>query len=109
MTRLDLAMKAPYAWTLGGQVLAHADPIQATRGEAQRFAMRNLTMMPHPMHLHGHSFRPADGGPRKDTILVAPPRQVTVDWVADNPGDWAFHCHNVYHQEAGMMRKVQIA
>lgn len=109
VTRLDLAMKAPYAWTLGGQVLAHADPIQATRGEAQRFVMRNLTMMPHPMHLHGHSFRPADGGPRKDTILVAPRRQVTVDWVADNPGDWAFHCHNVYHQEAGMMRKVQIA
>jgi FtsP/CotA-like multicopper oxidase with cupredoxin domain len=109
VSQLDLAMTPPYVWTIAGQVLADADPIRASRGEAQRFVMRNQTMMPHPMHLHGHSFRPAGGGPLKDTILVPPRRQVAVDWVADNPGAWAFHCHNVYHQEAGMMRKVEVS
>lgn len=109
VSQFDLMMKPPYVWTIGGKVMADADAIEVTRGEAQRFVMRNQTMMPHPMHLHGHSFRPVGGGPLKDTILVAPRRQVTVDWVADNPGDWAFHCHNAYHQGAGMMRKVQVA
>lgn len=71
--------------------------------------MANRTMMPHPMHLHGHSFRPAGGGPLKDTILVPPMREVAVDWLPDNPGSWAFHCHNAYHQAAGMMRRVEVA
>jgi len=109
VSRLDLAMKAPYVWTIGGQAFPKADAIRASRGQVQRFVMRNTTMMPHPMHLHGHSFRPVGGGPLKDTILVLPRREVSVEWVADNPGAWAFHCHNVYHQEAGMMRKVEVA
>lgn len=83
--------------------------IEAARGEPQRFVMRNTTGMPHPMHLHGHSFRPAGGGPVKDTILVLPKREQAIEWVADNPGTWAFHCHNAYHQEAGMFRRVEVA
>lgn len=109
VSRLDLAMRMPYVWTIGGQAFPEADVIEASLGEPQRFVMRNDTMMPHPMHLHGHSFRPAGGGPLKDTILVLPRREVAVEWIADNPGEWAFHCHNAYHQEAGMMRKVEVA
>jgi FtsP/CotA-like multicopper oxidase with cupredoxin domain len=45
----------------------------------------------------------------KDTVLVDPMQKVVVDWLSDNPGDWAFHCHMVYHQEAGMMRVVKVA
>lgn len=72
--------------------------------------MRNRTMMPHPMHMHGHSFSVGgDGGPLKDTALAVPMRELVLDWTADNPGSWAYHCHNVYHQEAGMMRRVEVA
>ncbi len=109
-TILDLGMgDGSYSWTIGGQVYDQADPIRVERDAAQRFVMRNRTMMAHPMHLHGHSFRPVDGGPWKDTILVPPMREVAVDWVPDNPGSWAFHCHNAYHAEAGMMRRVEVS
>jgi FtsP/CotA-like multicopper oxidase with cupredoxin domain len=108
-TRLDLGFRGPYTWTLGGQRFPKADVVAVKRGEAQRFVMRNTTNMPHPMHLHGHSFRPAGGGPRKDTIMVLPKREVAVEWVADNPGKWAFHCHNILHAEAGMLRSVEVA
>lgn len=109
VTTVDLAMSPPYRWTMGGKVFDQAPAITLRRGESQRFVMRNQTMMPHPMHLHGHSFRTGPGAALKDTIIVPPMRTVSVDWVANNPGAWAFHCHNVYHQEAGMMRKVLIA
>lgn len=106
--RLDLGMHGRYAWTIGGQGFGDADPIRVRQGQPQRFVMRNTTMMPHPMHLHGHLFRPKGGGPAKDTMLVGPRREVTIDWTADNRGAWAFHCHNVYHQEAGMMRRIDV-
>ena len=108
-TVLDLGMGAgSYSWTFGGQAFDQSDPIRLERGTRQRFVMRNRTMMAHPMHLHGHSFRPAAAGPLKDTILVPPRREVAVDWVADNPGSWAFHCHNAYHAETGMMRRLEV-
>lgn len=110
MIRLDLAMgRGRYVWTIGGQAFADADPVRVRRGESVRFVMRNRTMMPHPMHLHGHVFRVGANGPMKDTALALPKRELTLDWVADNPGSWAYHCHNVYHQEAGMMRRVEVA
>lgn len=110
--RLDLGFKMPYTWTLGGTTDAKGEDIRIERGQKVRFAMRNETMMPHPMHLHGHSFRPVlDGGagPLKDTILVAPHQEVAIDFLADNPGTWMFHCHNIYHAAAGMMRTVVVA
>jgi FtsP/CotA-like multicopper oxidase with cupredoxin domain len=109
--RLDLDMgMGRYEWTIGGQAFPKGDAIRVERGEHVRFVMRNKTMMPHPMHLHGHVFavNGADG-PLKDTALSLPKRELTLDWVADNPGTWAYHCHNVYHQEAGMMRRVVVA
>lgn len=111
VVRLDLGLKkGRYVWTIGGQAFPKAERLRIGRDEEVRFVMRNRTMMPHPMHLHGHVFRVGGpGGALKDTALALPMRELTLDWVADNPGSWAFHCHNVYHQEAGMMRHVEVA
>ena len=75
-------------------------------GERVRLVFENRTMMWHPMHLHGQTFQVVTGtwpGPRKDTVIVPAMGSVAIDVVADNPGQWALHCHNLYHQEAGMM------
>lgn len=106
--RLDLGFDMPYRWTIGGQAFPKADVIEARRGERQRYLIRNRTTMPHPMHLHGHSFRLGPRGALKDTVVVPPRREIAIEWTANNPGAWAFHCHNAYHQEAGMMRKVRV-
>ncbi len=83
-------------------------PATADRGERVELVFSNRTMMSHPMHLHGHVFqvtqideRKIDGAIR-DTILVPPKATVKVVFDADNPGLWAFHCHNLYHMAAGM-------
>ena len=68
----------------------------------------NRTPMSHPMHLHGHPFQVVEidgarfSGALRDTVLVPPGRRVTVVFEASNPGLWAFHCHLLYHLEAGM-------
>jgi FtsP/CotA-like multicopper oxidase with cupredoxin domain len=109
--RLDLSMdmSKPYRWLLGGQAFAGSKPIHLARGEHVRFVVRNRTMMAHPMHLHGHFFTLGASGPVKDTAVVPPQVTATLDFVADNPGMWMLHCHNLYHQMAGMMRTVHIA
>ncbi|MDT7584623.1 MAG: multicopper oxidase, partial [Pseudonocardiales bacterium] len=57
-----------------------------------------------PMHLHGHSFAvEGPGGPRKDTVIVLPGASVSCEFDTDNPGLWVTHCHNSYHENAGMM------
>ncbi|HYU02409.1 MAG TPA: multicopper oxidase domain-containing protein, partial [Jatrophihabitantaceae bacterium] len=61
------------------------------------------SMMFHPMHVHGHTFGITDGGARKDTIIVRSMQSLAVELDANNPGQWASHCHNVYHAERGMM------
>ncbi|HET6665607.1 MAG TPA: multicopper oxidase domain-containing protein, partial [Acidimicrobiales bacterium] len=80
-----------------------AEPLDVREGERVRLRFHNMSMMVHPMHLHGHTFGIAGTGARKDTVLVRPMESITVDLDADNPGQWAAHCHNVYHAEAGMM------
>lgn len=65
--------------------------------------MTNMSMCTHPMHLHGHFFRV--GNALKDTVLVpAHMGRVSFEFTADNPGDWLFHCHVLYHMEQGMAR-----
>ena len=67
-------------------------------------------MMPHPIHLHGHTFQlvlPGGSGARKDTVLVPAMGRIDVDLLADNPGNWMIHCHNAYHAEAGMMTRLE--
>jgi FtsP/CotA-like multicopper oxidase with cupredoxin domain len=102
--RLALAgSMAPYRWTINGSTFADADPLPVTEGERVRLRFENHSMMFHPVHVHGHTFGLARGGARKDTVIVRPMRALEVDLDADNPGQWATHCHNIYHAEAGMM------
>lgn len=101
-----------YVWTMNGETFDEAERTKIGRDELVRFEFQNRSMMPHPMHLHGHSFRVDNGtgqGPIKDTVLVEPMQKIAIDWVADNPGPWALHCHQAYHQEAGMMQVVEVA
>jgi FtsP/CotA-like multicopper oxidase with cupredoxin domain len=79
------------------------------QGQRVRLVFTNLTMMAHPIHLHGHTFQVVSRsgtGPRKDTVLVPAMGTVTVDLDADNPGQWMLHCHNAYHGAAGMMTQL---
>lgn len=101
-----------YVWKINGQAFPEADRIDVGRNRRIRFEIENKTMMPHPMHLHGHFFRVENGtdrGPAKDTVLVDPMRKLTIGWFSNNPGDWAFHCHHLYHMESGMFRVVRVA
>jgi len=97
-----------YIWTIDGQVYPKADPLLIRQGDRVEVEMKNETMMWHPMHLHGHFFRVLQGAgelsPLKHTVNVAPRETVKFEFTADNPGQWIFHCHNLYHLEAGMAR-----
>ena len=102
-----------YMWSFDGVKLSEpAEPIPFRNGERVRVNLINDTMMPHPIHLHGHFFEIVTGhgdhAPRKHTVNVPPGGKVTFDLTADAPGDWAFHCHNLYHMTAGMMRVVTV-
>lgn len=104
--RLDLVLAGgmmPYRWTINGASFPRTEPLDIEPGERVRLRLRNRSMMFHPMHLHGHTFGLVDGGARKDTVIVRPMQSLEVDLDADNPGQWALHCHNIYHAEAGMM------
>ena len=93
-----------YRWAL-----ALNEPIAATLGDRIEVTMTNTSMMAHPMHLHGHHFQVVaiDGkrlnGAVRDTVLVPSMRSVTIAVDANNPGQWAFHCHHLYHMATGMM------
>lgn len=106
-TSIDLSgQMMPYEWG----ILADGKNVPATvqEGQTLRMIMRNRTMMPHPMHLHGHTWAlPGSGGLRKDTVLLLPHETVVADLIADNPGEWAFHCHNAYHLETGMTSSLR--
>jgi FtsP/CotA-like multicopper oxidase with cupredoxin domain len=100
-----------YVWKINDQVFEKADHIQVAQNQLIRFQFTNKSMMTHPMHLHGHFFQIDNGsgrGPLKDTVLVDPMQTLTVNWISDNPGAWAFHCHNRYHEDTGMMRIVNV-
>src|SRR5829696_2566172 len=110
---LDLTLSGGmgnYVWTIDGQAYPDADPLEVSKGEWVRFHLTNQSMMAHPMHLHGHFFQLLNDmgrGPFKDTVLVEPHMgEATFDFVTDNPGDWFFHCHIIYHMESGMARVV---
>jgi FtsP/CotA-like multicopper oxidase with cupredoxin domain len=96
-----------YVWTLNDKPHGQNKPLQVRQGERIRLDFTNTTTMFHPMHLHGHTFQVVNpggaAGARKDTTIVRPNEPVSVEFVADNPGQWMIHCHNNYHQEGGMM------
>jgi FtsP/CotA-like multicopper oxidase with cupredoxin domain len=105
-------------WTINGVSMTdHAmEPfLTVPRGNSCVLAMHNHTAWHHPMHLHGHAFRviARDGRPTRyrewqDTVLMAPHESVDIAFVADNPGDWMFHCHILEHQAAGMMGVIRV-
>lgn len=103
---------APYVWTINGRTYDDTIPLTIREGDAGRLRIRNMSMMSHPLHVHGHTFQlgPSGGaGPRKDTVLLPPMGGVSVDLAATNPGSWMVHCHNAYHADAGMMTRLDYA
>lgn len=102
-----------YEWLINGSK-GLDEPFEIRAGERVRVSMRNRSMMWHPMHLHGHSFRVLNGSngrtaPVKDTVLVKPSMhgEVEFEFTADNPGEWLIHCHHAYHLAAGMERLIK--
>jgi len=97
-----------YRWSINGKTLSEESTIPVRRGEVLRLKLINDTMMHHPMHLHGHFFRLLNGGgdhaPLKHTVDVPPMGTRTIEFLADEEGDWFFHCHLLYHMDAGMAR-----
>lgn len=93
----------PYRWAINGRTFPDTEPLSVTEGERVRLRFKNTSMMFHPMHVHGHTFALRAGGARKDTVIVRPMQTLEVDLDANNPGQWATHCHNIYHAESGMM------
>ena len=102
-----------YMWSFDGVKFAHVkDPITLIEGERVRFTLVNDTMMTHPIHLHGMFFDLVNGkgarAPKKHTVNVKPGEILSFDVDAEHVGDWAFHCHMLYHMHAGMMQIVTI-
>lgn len=102
-----------YMWSFDGVKLSDgAQPIAFRHMERIRVNLINDTMMPHPIHLHGHFFElvtgAGDHNPRKHSVNVLPGGKVSFDLTADALGDWAFHCHMLLHMHAGMMRVVTV-
>ncbi|QDE41345.1 copper resistance system multicopper oxidase [Luteibacter pinisoli] len=102
-----------FAWGFDGQKYSEAKPVHFRQGERLRVTLVNDTMMNHPIHLHGmwSEVETEDGAfqVRKHTVNVQPAQQVSYAVTADNPGRWAFHCHMLYHMEAGMFREVVVS
>ena len=102
-----------FLWGFDGKKFSQAGPIRVALGERIRFVLINDTMMEHPIHLHGYLFEVENGQgdrlPLKHTINVKPAERMSFVFTADAPGHWAFHCHLLYHMEAGMFRTVLVA
>jgi FtsP/CotA-like multicopper oxidase with cupredoxin domain len=102
-----------YMWSFDGVKFSHVDkPILFHEGERVRVTLVNDTMMTHPIHLHGMFFDlvvdDSDHKPRKHTVNVKPGDKLSFDVSADAVGDWAFHCHLLFHMHAGMMQVVSV-
>lgn len=102
-----------FMWGFDGRRFSElVEPIRFARNERVRVTLINDTMMSHPIHLHGHFFELVNGHPGhqplKHTVNVAPGGRISFDLTADNPGDWAFHCHMLMHMHAGMFNVVTV-
>ncbi len=105
-----------YMWSFDGSKFSAVsdEPIRFAYDERVRIKLVNDTMMAHPIHLHGHFFELVNGAepghqPLKHTVVVQPGGSARFDLTADEPGDWAFHCHLLYHMHAGMFQIVSVA
>ena len=105
-----------YMWSFDGRMYSAVSdvPIRFAWNERVRVKLVNNTMMAHPIHLHGLFFEMVNGQsaalqPRKNTMIVQPGASAQFDLTANEPGDWAFHCHLLYHMHGGMMQTVTVA
>ncbi|MCU4553535.1 copper resistance system multicopper oxidase [Acinetobacter nosocomialis] len=103
-----------YIWTINGKKFNEAEPLQVKYGERIRLKFINDSMMAHPMHLHGmfmqlENGQQAENLPNKHTVIIPPGKTVTALLTADALGEWAIHCHLLYHMSAGMMNKLIVA
>ena len=102
-----------FMWSINGVKASDAPPIEVRFGERIRLVLVNDTMMNHPMHLHGMWMELENGHgpriPRVHTVNVKPAERVSLLFTADAVGPWAFHCHVLYHMEAGMFRVVRVS
>jgi CopA family copper-resistance protein len=104
-----------YMWSFDGQMYSAVgdNPIRFAWNERVRVKLVNNTMMAHPIHLHGLFFELVNGAdpahqPRKNVVVVQPGASAQFDLTANEAGDWAFHCHLLYHMHAGMMQTVTV-
>ena len=104
-----------YMWSFDGQGFSAVSDklIRFAWNERVRMRLVNDTMMAHPIHLHGMFIELVNGAPpglqpRKHTLIVQPGASATIDLTANEPGDWAFHCHLLYHMHAGMFQIVTV-
>ncbi len=124
LTGRELARQHAMFWSFNGVVYPpmqygehHHDPMFTfKRGESVVMTLRNRTAFPHPIHLHGHTFRvlsrngePDPALPWQDTVLLPVDGEAEIAFVADNPGDWMLHCHILEHQKSGMMGFFRVA
>ena len=102
-----------FIWSFDGRKFSEAQPLRFVHGERLRIALVNDSMMTHPIHLHGmwSEIESPDGAfqVRKHTVVVRPGQKLTYRLTAGALGEWAFHCHLLYHMEAGMFRQVTVA
>ena len=100
-----------YVWHINGKAINEDRNILINEGDVVRFTFVNETMMHHPMHLHGHFFRVInkndERSPLKHTVDVPPHGTRTIEFYANEPGQWMLHCHNLYHMKTGMARVVK--
>jgi len=107
-----MGMDSPTNWTINGKNYPNTDPLEVRQGQRVRIKLLNMSMEDHPMHLHGHTFQivaanaHAIDGPLKDTLTVRHMEHYEIEFVADNPGDWLFHCHNLVHMGGGLMTEI---
>ncbi len=105
---------AKYIWSINDVAWnPQVPPLPVAQGERVELILVNQTAMPHPMHLHGHEFQVVEidgmrfAGAVRDTVLVPPGQRVVIAFDANNPGLWAFHCHLLYHLDAGMFTTLK--
>jgi FtsP/CotA-like multicopper oxidase with cupredoxin domain len=114
-----MGMMGGMSWAINGVSATshtHEPMLTFARGKTVVLNLNNDTAWWHPIHLHGHSFRviSRNGKPTahrewQDTVLMPPRETAEIAFVADNPGDWMFHCHVLEHQAAGMMANLRVA
>ena len=107
-----MGMGSETDWTINGKNFPNTDSLYVKTGERVRLSILNMSMEDHPMHLHGHTFQVVAvngrsvSGPLKDTLTVRHMEQYDIEFIANNPGDWLFHCHNLVHMTGGLMMEI---